>query len=278
MSFSFKPDCEPVWRTVHSIQFGVDTPQLILEEISNVGEHMIHALRKGATFETLHLLAKELKADPSEVSQLLAQLDPVLSTGQASASNPKPATHILIDTKNTLTAHHISFLLEQQGYSITHCQEETSEPPKELLPSLVIMISSFRINPRRYMLWLRRDIPYLPITLSDRYINLGPLVIPGKTPCQRCIDLYLNEQDPTWAAVSAQLSARESKLKTSSAYAAFSSVATHVINSYIEQGHSEQYWSHHSGHFDTHTGIWSYKEWSLHERCGCAGLTQYQSV
>jgi bacteriocin biosynthesis cyclodehydratase domain-containing protein len=36
---------------------------------------------------------------------------------------------------------------------------------------------------------------------------IGPLVLPGRTACLRCVDAHRRDRDPAWPAVAAQLAA-----------------------------------------------------------------------
>ena len=46
-------------------------------------------------------------------------------------------------------------------------------------------------------LWLSEAIAHLPISnLIENTIVLGPIVIPGKTPCLNCLSLWRSEQFP----------------------------------------------------------------------------------
>lgn len=48
---------------------------------------------------------------------------------------------------------------------------------------------------------LSADIVHLPLTVNDRSINIGPLVIPGQTACSVCVEHSLMEVHPDWLAV-----------------------------------------------------------------------------
>ena len=55
---------------------------------------------------------------------------------------------------------------------------------------------------------MRRDIPHLLVSLNGSRAQLGPLVVPGQTPCVRCLDLHRTDQDPAWPALVQQLTSR----------------------------------------------------------------------
>lgn len=51
--------------------------------------------------------------------------------------------------------------------------------------------------------WMSAGIPHLFINAPDgARISVGPIVIPGQTPCARCISMALEDQNPTWHEIS----------------------------------------------------------------------------
>lgn len=52
---------------------------------------------------------------------------------------------------------------------------------------------------------LRLDQPHLLVRSLGDAVWVGPLVLPGRTPCVRCTDLVRTDADPAWPAVLAQL-------------------------------------------------------------------------
>lgn len=56
---------------------------------------------------------------------------------------------------------------------------------------------------------LQRDgIPHLLAEVRDTVGVVGPLVLPGRSACLRCLDLARTDRDPGWPALAVQLSAR----------------------------------------------------------------------
>lgn len=45
------------------------------------------------------------------------------------------------------------------------------------------------------------DRPHLPVSVHRGHVGVGPLVIPGKTPCLRCLYLHRSDADPAWPRV-----------------------------------------------------------------------------
>jgi len=50
-----------------------------------------------------------------------------------------------------------------------------------------------------------RRRPHLLVAVRETTASVGPLVLPGRTPCLRCQQLARADRDPEWAALSAQL-------------------------------------------------------------------------
>ncbi|MEI8056747.1 MAG: hypothetical protein WCI29_05030 [Actinomycetes bacterium] len=51
-------------------------------------------------------------------------------------------------------------------------------------------------------------VPHLPVAVSGAAARVGPLVIPGRTPCLVCVDLRARDDDRAWPALANQLRLR----------------------------------------------------------------------
>jgi len=74
-------------------------------------------------------------------------------------------------------------------------------------PDLVVLASGrpdVRERARRLVL---EGTPHLLVGVRDATGVVGPLVLPGRTPCLRCIELTRSDLDPCWPVLSSQLPA-----------------------------------------------------------------------
>jgi bacteriocin biosynthesis cyclodehydratase domain-containing protein len=55
---------------------------------------------------------------------------------------------------------------------------------------------------------IRNQVPHLAVSASEAIGVVGPLVIPGRSACLRCLDLTRSERDPAWPLILAQLASR----------------------------------------------------------------------
>lgn len=78
-------------------------------------------------------------------------------------------------------------------------------PRSEEGSSRKLMVAVGNVPADHVQEWMSQGIPHLFIDPPDcASISIGPLVIPGQTPCARCISLSLDDQNPTWREISMQ--------------------------------------------------------------------------
>jgi bacteriocin biosynthesis cyclodehydratase domain-containing protein len=60
-------------------------------------------------------------------------------------------------------------------------------------------------EPKPEVLAATRSGPHLLVAVRETTALVGPLVVPGVTPCLRCLQLARNDRDPGWSWLTAQL-------------------------------------------------------------------------
>jgi bacteriocin biosynthesis cyclodehydratase domain-containing protein len=80
-------------------------------------------------------------------------------------------------------------------------------PPSAALPDLAILVGRHLMELRASL--MRDRVPHLAVSADEAIGVVGPLVIPGRTACLRCLDLTRAERDPAWPLILAQLEGRE---------------------------------------------------------------------
>jgi bacteriocin biosynthesis cyclodehydratase domain-containing protein len=79
--------------------------------------------------------------------------------------------------------------------------------PSTALPDLAILVGRHLMELRASL--MRDQVPHLAVSADEAIGVVGPLVIPGRTACLRCLDLTRAERDPAWPLILAQLEGRE---------------------------------------------------------------------
>jgi hypothetical protein len=98
---------------------------------------------------------------------------------------------------------------------------------------IVVLIDSYAADPARYVRLMGEAVPHLQVTLREADVEIGPLVVPGRSACVWCARLHRIDADPAWPAVAAQLRdvpavPQETTLAASGAALAAAQVLAHL--------------------------------------------------
>jgi bacteriocin biosynthesis cyclodehydratase domain-containing protein len=70
--------------------------------------------------------------------------------------------------------------------------------------SAVVLAPTSSVVPPEWLGRVRHR-PHLPVVIRETTAVIGPFVVPGETPCLRCVELTRGDRDPTWPVLAAQL-------------------------------------------------------------------------
>ncbi|MEO7979292.1 MAG: ThiF family adenylyltransferase [Sporichthyaceae bacterium] len=78
-------------------------------------------------------------------------------------------------------------------------------PAGRVTADLVVLAAGPRADPATAERLLRAGVPHLVARVRETTGLVGPLVLPGRSSCQRCHDLHRADRDPAWPSIAAQL-------------------------------------------------------------------------
>ncbi len=137
-----------------------------------------------------------------------------------------------------------------------------------------LIISLGRTFPDYLQRWMSEDVPFLIVNnFSHGTFEVGPFVIPGKSPCPRCIFLTQLDQSPHHQDVE-QVLFMESEVEFPAAMTWFAAgvIALAAIQ-YADGGDdgktSSQYLGRTLEFTPTSLSTPRQREWSVHPQCGC---------
>jgi bacteriocin biosynthesis cyclodehydratase domain-containing protein len=240
-----------VWRTPDSLQLGVAPPRAVLETVSAADERMISALVEGVSESGLAMIGHEAGASAEDVAALLTLVRPALI-----APTTVPRRVLVMGTGHTATA--IARAVASSGHTLV------SEHP-----DLVIITAHYVVPPESHGMWLRRDIPHLPVVVQDSVVEIGPIVEPGAGPCLFCALRDASEADPAWPAMAAQLHQVRSHADTPLTAGEVAAIVARLVATRFERGRATR---HESLSLDLATGTLTSRRRERREDCGCAGL------
>jgi hypothetical protein len=102
--------------------------------------------------------------------------------------------------------------------------------------SVAVIISNDIVHPACYQRWLSRDIPHLAICFDEEGVEVSPLIIPGRTACLGCQELFRLQEIENWPVIAPQLLALERDLADSPMLLFASAVAMNNILNFVDFG------------------------------------------
>ncbi len=169
----------------------------VLRDTTVNEERALAVLREGTSLATLRALAAQWHMSPTELDDLLERLAPALE--------PEPQ------------------LVPQRRVSVVGCETGRTEIVRALRDEwevvdstgdassavstvdLVIILANFVVPLATAGAWLRRDTPHVLVVFDEQSALVGPLIVPGLTPCAHCIDEQRRVDDDCWPAIATQL-------------------------------------------------------------------------
>ncbi len=145
------------------------------------------------------------------------------------------------------------------------------EPGETASPDAVVLAGNVPPPPAAGARWQRRGVPHLPLVVSTTGAGIGPLVLPGRTPCLLCHELTRRDLDPSWPGVRTQLSvpgvSPETPVRAETTLAAVAAGLTAMVLLAHLDGLAQP--AGVSLHVDLPWPVLRERHWPVHPRCGC---------
>jgi bacteriocin biosynthesis cyclodehydratase domain-containing protein len=138
-------------------------------------------------------------------------------------------------------------------------------------PTLAVLAPTGRV-PTPDMLAAVRQVPHLLVAVRETTAAVGPLVLPGVTPCIRCLELGRGERDRDWPTIAAQLAWSPRSVEpcdVALASLAASLASLHVLGWIDTAGESAPPSSGGIVEFDLLDGRLRRRTVAAHPACGC---------
>lgn len=261
MVLELDPRYPILWRSERTLQFGVDDPRVVLDEVGYAEELMIDALRIGTSATTVRMIGARAGARAEKVERVLAALDPVLRRRPLTPVEP-PA--VLVDGIGP-TATALRTLLAAEGCAVI-------DGDAAARPAAVVLIAAFAIAPARAARWLTADVPHLAVVFGDEEVRVGPFVEPGVGPCLHCVDRRMVDVDPVWPQLAVQLLGRTAPTETPLAAGYLAATVADLVLRRVHSGDAGMR-SSQRVHRDA-SGRFIEIAVTPHAECGCRSLAE----
>ena len=144
--------------------------------------------------------------------ELRHQLLPLLATASLCAQDGDGGARLLARRAATgvevrghgPVAATVADLLSQSGLDVLGAAERG--PRRTVAPDLIVLVG--HQSPSQTAELLSVVVPHLAVCAEEGIGVVGPLVLPGRTACLRCLDLTRADGDPAWPLILAQRAQR----------------------------------------------------------------------
>lgn len=193
-----------LWRDVDTVQFGLDGQFGPDGELGPDGalqvslsepwvEPLLQAMRTGFRRSSFDVIAHGVGAPREAARALLNLLQPLLQT------DLPPLPPIWIESVNltdSRTQARIEHALGDEGF-VTADRSASG--------AVGIVLVHGAASAHQLAGYLRDDVQHVPVAFEPGGTTVGPLIIPGITPCLTCRDGHERDRDPAWPGLHAQL-------------------------------------------------------------------------
>ncbi len=136
-------------------------------------------------------------------------------------------------------------------------------------PDVAIAVDHGVADPVRVRPLVREDIPHLSVVVGEVDVVVGPLVVPGRGPCLRCLDLHRCDADDRWPAVATQVAARPQEGVESSTAGLGAALAVAETLAHVDGRRADTSGS--TLELSAAAPLPRRRTWAPHPSCGCAG-------
>jgi hypothetical protein len=235
---ALKPGLLPVWRDRDTLQIGIDSRRAVAltgmaglawvvrlldgsrDRAQVIQAAVDHGVPAEAAERVLALLATAGVLDDFPAGTLRVLSSPLrarLATELATASLAhrdgdggarilarRLAARIRIHGGGRVGAGLAGLLMTSGIGRVTDADPADADPAR---PDLAVLIGRHPLELRASL--MRDQIPHLAASADEAIGVVGPLVLPGRTACLRCLDLTRTDRDPAWPLILAQLAGRK---------------------------------------------------------------------
>lgn len=184
-----------LWRDEHTVQFGLEGAVRVSVDEPWV-EPLLQQLRTGIRRGAFDLVAHGVGAPRAAARRMLETLRPVL------VRDSPLAPPVWIDDLNIPDGRVVERLRQALD------DEGIEDAPRGTADAVAVVVVGGAAAALQLAPYLRDDIPHLAVGFEPEAATIGPLVVPGHSPCLSCRDAHEQQRDPAWPALHAQLVGR----------------------------------------------------------------------
>lgn len=189
------PTVPLLWRDGETIQIGIEGTLRVAVTAPWV-EKLVARMAAGFRRASFDVIAHGVGAPRAEARSLLHRLEPLLVDEREA---PRAAWIECIDVADARCEYRLRDALRDEGVP----DGDRADPDD--IGIVLVEGAAAALQLARY---LRDDITHLPVSLERGRTTVGPLIVPGRSPCLSCRDQHERDRDDAWPRMHVQLIGR----------------------------------------------------------------------
>jgi len=220
------PAFPPLWRSATTLQFGAD-PVVVIDDPEPWQQRLIRELESGIPDASLDPTAMALGAPENAADTFVRRIARALCP----PATPRP--RIALQSPHGFPPERLDLVAESLGAAGVDVSLITwfGAPAERVEASApVVVLAHHVVEPRRAAALMSGDIPHVPLVFTGSGAEIGPFVVPGRTPCLACLAAHRCDADPAWPLLVAQLLGRPAPAASRAMVAEASFVTARLIS------------------------------------------------
>ncbi len=249
------------------MQLGVDEPPVTLKNVTTAQERMLAVLARGTTRQGLRVIGRSCGLTDAQIAAFVSTMSPVMFTPMT------PNRSLIVVSGAGATVGRLARRLTEAGFSphlAGPVPDDAVATPELRAAPLAVVVAHYVVDPHMFGLWLRHDVPHLPIVFGDTSVRIGPMVEPGIGPCLYCVERTRADDDPAWQAIASQLFGRHGSAETPFLASEIAVMAARLVSNRLRDGPAS---SATSFAVNIRSGKVTTRDWQPHPECACQDLT-----
>lgn len=190
------PNAPLLWRDEHTLQLG-DEGDIRFDADAPWVELLLSRLRSDFRRGSFDVIAHAAGAPREAARTLLARVSPLLVDESTAV---RPAWVESIGLTDGRGEYRMRESLADEGIVLV-------DPGTR--PAIAVVLVQGAAAALHFARYLREDIPHLPVSFEPGRVTVGPVVIPGASPCLACRDAHATDLDPAWPLLHTQMIGRD---------------------------------------------------------------------
>nr|WP_269326840.1 ThiF family adenylyltransferase [Kineosporia mesophila] len=193
----------------------------------------------------------------------------VQDPGRVTAADLAPAGAGLPDLGRPRIAVGQDLVRRAGGHSPQPGNPGTRPSARRPEPDLVVLVDHGTADATRADALMSADVSHLSVVVGEDGVVVGPLVLPGASPCLRCLDLHRRDRDPAWSALAGQLRNQGETPQESASSALAAGLASLQVLAHLD-GLAEPAAVGATLEVELPDGLVARRPWPVHPGCGCS--------